>query len=164
MAYVCGLYGVGYSGYEGRLLRWRGSGAGFKKPGTNSENNLKTLDEYYPGCIDAWRKRGLPDNLQLFFECPDIMSRFHLAAWKIREFEAEQCLGDPRGARPNYVGYMNPYAEHMLVFVRQKDPCTGLDSASMFKMDLNTRNGQTVVARAKLAVGMCKDQAGRCGP
>ena len=90
------------------------------------------------------------------------MSNFHLSVFNLKEFDDEEFLADPRGAsRPHFVGYVNPFCEHMLVFRRQKDPQTGLDYASAFKMDLLTDkvNKQRVIARAKLAVSTGRDDS-----
>ena len=89
------------------------------------------------------------------------MSNFHLDVFNLKEFDDEEFLADPRGARSNFVGYVNPFCEHMLVFLRQKDPQTGLDYASAFKMDLLTDkvNKRYVIGRAKLAVSTGRDDS-----
>ena len=125
---------------------------------------MKKLEDSYPGCFAAWRKRGMPNHVLPFFECPSIMSAYRLDSWNVRAWHNNEFLGDPRGSNKPWVLYANQFFEHGLLVINQKDPCSGMDSASMFKMDFRYVQGtQTVEAKAKLAVRASLDRDARSG-
>jgi hypothetical protein len=87
-----------------------------------------------------------------------------LDSWNVRVWEDNEFLQDPRGSNKPWVLYANQLFEHGLLVVNQKDPCSGMDSASMFKMDFRYVQGtQTVEAKAKLAVRASLDRDARSG-
>ena len=105
----------------------------------------------------------MPDGVTMFFDSPDIMGAYRMDSWKIHKFGGHELLGDPRKTTPaNYQAYVNPVFEHMPVFVHQKEAFSGMDTAAVFKMDLQYDKAEKcLTAKAKLAVNTSIDNGDR---
>ena len=137
---------------------------GFKKPGTITDTNNNKLTAEYYGMIDAWRKQGKPADVKVFFDSPDIMGAYRLDVFTLDKFEDEDLLGDPRGFKATYQAFTDLEFKLMLIFVREKDPLSGTDSVSVYKMDLRyDKTEQRLEAKTKHAVSISIDGSSRFG-
>ena len=98
------------------------------------------------------------------FDCQELLCGYRWDSWTMRQFEDSELLGDPRGSRRAFQAYTNPYLEHMMVFIYQRDPLSGMDSCQVFKMDLRYNvETRELTSKAKLMIRKDTDLNGRSG-